>query len=160
MAVQKRYTEEEQIAALELGATMGRRAAVRHLGISPHAFQRWTEKHAKLWSDLRAQDPEVQKQQYARRLEDLAEDAMAVEHDAIARASSLLKDASAKDTAALLKGLSTSRATAVAGGRATRGEPDIHEHNINFPDLEAAMERLLGGGAPPALPVRNEAEAK
>lgn len=160
MRAARKYTEEEQHAALELAVAVGRRAAIRELGISAATFQKWTEKHAKLWSDLRANDPEAQKRGFAGRLEDVAENALAVEHEAIERAAALLPGATPKDLASLLKALSGSRATATIGAKATRGEAETVEHNINFPALEQAMERLLGAPADqPALQVPNEAEA-
>jgi transposase-like protein len=48
----RRYAEEEKKAALELGAAVGRNAAVRQLGISKSTFQQWTELYPELWSDL------------------------------------------------------------------------------------------------------------
>jgi hypothetical protein len=151
---------EEEKAALELAIAVGRRAAIRQLGISSATFQKWTEKHAQYWSDLRANDPEAQEKRYVQRLEDVAENALSVEHKAIERAESLIDGASAKDLSGLMKAITGSRATASAGVRAAKNEPDRVEHTINFPALEQAMERLLDQGGPslPALPVENEAE--
>lgn len=155
----KRYTEEEKLAALELGAALGRNAAVRQLNISKATFQRWTEEYPREWSDLRAGDREAQKLGIAQRLEDLAENYTAMEQAALERVETLLPRANAKEIAGLIKAMGASRGVASVGARAARGEdnPD-REININFPAIEAAMERLLEQAAPaPALPVANEA---
>jgi hypothetical protein len=156
------YTEEEKLAALELAAAVGRRAAVRQLGISASTFQRWTETYPQQWSDLRAGDLEAQKQGYAQRLEDLAEQYATLEFQALERVESVLPQSGPKEIAGIIKALGASRGVAAVGARAARGEDrDIVEHNINFPALEAAMERLLErGDQAPQLPthVENEAE--
>jgi hypothetical protein len=157
-----RYTEAEKLAALELGAALGRNAAVRQLGISKHTFQRWTEEFPKQWSDLRAADPEAQKRGYARSLEDLAQSYAALEFQAMERIEALLPRADAKETAALVKAMGSSRGVATVGARAVLNEDrEIVEHNINFPALEQAMERLMEHAPAPQLPlhVDNEAEA-
>ena len=142
------YTESERHAALELAATAGRRAASRQLGVSTATIQKWIEKYPALWSDLRAANPDVQKRGFARRLEDLAEDYLVNEHDAIARAAKLLPEADAKETAALMKAMGSARMAATTGSRQVLPEAEIHEHNINFPALEAAIERLLDSATP------------
>lgn len=147
------YSEEEAKAALELGAALGRRAAIRQLGISSATFQKWTEQYPELWSDLRANDPKAQRHGFARRLEDLAESYTAVEFEALERAEKLIKGADAKEAAALIKALGSARMAATTGSRQVAGDPVEHDHNINFPQLEAAIERLLEkAGAPPELP--------
>ena len=153
------YTESEKKAALELGAAMGRNAAVRELGISKATFQRWTEQFPELWSDLRAGDPEVQKRRFAQRLEDLAERYLGAEHDLLNRVEeNLIPKADPKEAAALIKALGSSRMAATTGSRQIVPEVEHVEHNINFPALEQAMERLLDSAPQPALVVANEAE--
>lgn len=158
----KRYTDEEKKAALELGAALGRNAAVRELGISKSTFQQWTEAFPQLWSDLRAGDREAQKRGYARTLEDLAQQYAAMEFSALERAEGLIKGASVKDTAALIKAMGASRGVATVGARAVLGEDrEIVEHNINFPALEQAMERLLERApAPQELPIHVDNQAE
>lgn len=157
---QKRYTDDEKRAALELGAAVGRRAAIRQLGISPHSFQNWTEEFPELWSDLRAGDREAQKHGFAQRLEDLAEQYSVLEFEALQRAERLIKTADPKELAALIKAMGASRGVAAMGARSLRGEDAEHvEVDINFPQLEKAAEAILArAGTPPALPVANLAE--
>ena len=153
------YTESEKKAALELAAAMGRRAAIRELGISSATFQRWTEQFPELWSDLRAGDPDVQKRRFAMRLEDLAERYLGAEHDLLTRMEDkLIPTADPKESAAMLKAMASGRMAATTGSRQIVPEVEHVEHNINFPALEQAMERLLDGAPQPALVVDNEAE--
>lgn len=154
------YSEEQRLAALELAAAVGPKPAAQHLGIARASIYRWINMYPREWSDLRAGDPEAQKRGIATRLEDLADRYAAAEHDMLDRVEdTLIGNADAKEAAALLKAMGSSRQTATVGARAARGDDhDIHEHNINFPQLEAAMELLLNGAPAPALPVPNEAE--
>lgn len=156
----KRYTREEALAAMELAVAIGRRAAVRQLGISNGTFQRWTVKYPQEWSDLRAGDPDAQKKGFSKSLEELAQEYIAAEHDILDEISDgQFKPKDAKEAAALLKAMGSSRQTATVGARGAMNEPELHEHNINFPQIEQAMERLLASAAPaPALQVPNEAE--
>jgi hypothetical protein len=155
----RRYAEEEKKAALELGAAVGRNAAVRQLGISKSTFQQWTELYPELWSDLRRGDREAQKLGIAGRLEDLAEQYTSLEFEALERAEKLIKTADAKELAALIKAMGGSRGVASVGARALRGEDaERVEHNINFPQIEQALERVLAQAPQPALVVENEAE--
>lgn len=156
----KLYTDDERRAALEMAAAHGRRAAIRHLGISTSTFQKWTERYPDLWSALRANDREAQKKRYAQNLEDLADSYAATEFEAIERAERLIKTADAKETAALIKAMGSSRGAAAVTAQRARGElVEHHEHHIDFPQIEAAMERLLESSAPQLpLPVENEAE--
>ena len=155
------YDEAQKKAALELGAAVGRNAAVRQLGIAKSTFQRWTEQYPEFWSDLRAGDREAQKHGFAQRLEDLADQYTAMEFAALERAEKLIRTADAKELAALVKAMGGSRGVATVGARGFRGEDhEVVDHNINFPQLERAVEAVLDrAGPPPALPVRNEAEA-
>lgn len=155
------YPEEFQRAALELAAVVGIRAAGRQLHISKTSITRWVEDHAEYWSELRSGNVEAQKVGFAQRLEDLAENYTATEQDAIERAQELLADGDldAKELAALIKALGSSRGVATAGARAIRGEDrTAQEVNVNFPQLERAMEALLNGAAPPPLPTTNLAD--
>ena len=145
----KHYTEDEQKAALELAAAIGPTAAGRQLDINRATIYKWAQVHAKLWSDLRAGDPTVQRRNFAIRLEDLADRYGATENDLLDQIDAgrhAPKDA--KEAAALLKAMSSGRMAAVAGARQMSGEPETVEHTINFPALEQAMERLLGQGGP------------
>lgn len=154
----KEYTEADQHAALELAATVGIKPAARHLGINRTTIHRWIDKHPKLWSDLRAGDPAAHRRGFAANLEDLAERYAGAEHDLLERIEEgRIKPKDAKEAAALMKAMGSSRQAAVAGARTLSGEPETVEHTINFPALEAAMERLLdqGGTSPRALPVPN-----
>lgn len=154
------YTDDEKKAALELAAAMGRRAAIRELGISSSAFQRWTEQFPEFWSDLRAGDPEVQKRRFAQRLEDLAERYLGAEHDLLERVEDkLIPKADPKEAAALIKALGSSRMAATTGSRQIVPEVERVEHNINFPALEQAMNAVLErANEQPALVVENESE--
>lgn len=159
--VPKRYTEESKRAALELGAAVGRNAAIRQLGISKATFQRWTEEFPEFWSDLRAGDREAQKLGIAQRLEDLAEQYTSLEFEALERAEKLIKTADPKELAALIKAMGSSRGVATVGARGYRGE-DAHtvDHNINFPALEAAANAILDRAESQPLLVANEADVE
>lgn len=157
----KAYTEGDRKAALELAAAVGVRPAARHLDVHPSTIYKWIELYPRLWSDLRAGDPKAAKHRIAQNLEDLAQRYADAESDLLERVEDeLIKNADPKEAAALLKAMGSSRQAAVAGARTISGEPEVHEHNINFPELEAAMERLLSGGtSAPALPLKVENEA-
>lgn len=161
MKSQRNFTQEDRRAALRLAISIGRRAAVRQLGISSASFQRWTEMEAEYWSSLRAGDPEQQQAQFAGRLEDLAEQYVDAELDALERAQKLIKTADAKETAALIKAMGSSRGLATVNARATRGQDaDKLDVNINFPQIEQALERILDtAGTQSALPVPNLADS-
>lgn len=157
------YDESERHAALELAASVGVKPAAEHLGIARATLYRWIDRYPQLWSDLRAGDPQAQRRRVAHRLEDLADRYLAAEQDLLAKVEAgdiAAKDA--KEAAALIKAMGSSRQAAVAGSRTISGESEVVQHNINFPALEEAMERLLSAGDPPPsppLPVANEADA-
>lgn len=151
--------EADRLAALELAAAVGPKAASRHLGIARASIYRWIDLYPQQWSDMRAGDPEANRRGIARRLEDLASRYGEAEHELLDRVQDkLIKTADAKEAAALIKAMGSSRQTATVGARATLGEPEVVEHNINFPQIERAMEQLLNQSQQPALPVPNEAE--
>lgn len=154
------YTEEERHAALELAAATSIRGAATHLGINRMSIYRWIDMYPELWSTLQ-HDPKYGKRKIAERLELLADRYAASEHDLldkIEQGEMAPKDA--KEAAALLKAMGSSRQAAVAGSRTMSGEPETVEHNINFPQLEQAMQALLAQAPPPLpLPVPNEAES-
>lgn len=154
------YTEAEQHAALELGAAVGRNAAVRKLGISKSTFQKWTERWPELWSSLRAGDRTVQRRRIAQSLEDLADSYTALEFEALERAEKLIKTADAKELSGLIKAMGSSRGVATVGARGYRGEDAEHiEIEVNFPVLEAAAKAILERAQPqPALEVANVAD--
>lgn len=158
------YAPEERHAALELAATTSIRAAAQKLGVGRSTIYRWIDMYPQLWSDLRAGDPTAGKRKVAQRLEDLADRYTAAEHDLLEKIEEGgIKAGDAKEAAALLKAMGSSRQAATVGARTISGDHDVVEHNINFPALEAAMERLLEGAtAPPPAPlaVRNEAESQ
>lgn len=153
------YSDEEKKKALELGAAVGRNAAVRKLGISKASFQRWTEEFPEFWSDLRSDRP-AQKSRVAQNLEDLADSYTSMEFEALERAEKLIKTADPKELAALIKAMGASRGVATVGARGYRGEDaQVIEHTIDFPALEKAAAAILGRAEPqPALVVENEAE--
>lgn len=154
------YSDDEKHAALELAAQLGVRPAARHLGITSKTLYRWASDFPQLWSDLRAGDTNATKTRVAANLVDLAERYAEAENDLLEKIEDGdIAATDAKEAAALLKAMGSSRQAAVAGARTVSGEPEQHEHTINFPAIEQAMERLLGGGgqnpATPALVVEN-----
>lgn len=154
----KRYTDDDARAALELGARIGIRRAVAELGIAKSTFHAFTKRLPEVWSDLRSQHRQAYRESTAGALEDLAEGYMEAEAAAVERAATLLPQADAKEAAALIKAMGSSRGVAIGNARSLRGEADAtSELNINFPALEQAMARILEAPAPP-LPVLNEAE--
>lgn len=156
----KEYTEEERKAGLELAATIGISAAARHLDVTRKTIHRWATRYPQFWSDLRAGDPTAHRKGFAYRLEDLADRYTGAEHDLLDDIEDgKLQPKDAREAAALLKAMGSSRQAAVAGARTVSGDPDqIVEHTVNFPALEQAMERLLDQApAAPALVVENEA---
>ncbi len=156
------FSDEDQQAALRLAARIGLRATSRELGVSMTALAKWRNKYPQLWSDLiQAQDKEQKVAGFADRVDELAEAYADVELEALDRAAKLIPQADGKELAALGRMLSQGRTTAVSTSGRLRGEPDErHELSINFGQIEAAMERLLGGATEaPALPVPNLADA-
>jgi transposase-like protein len=158
---EREYAESERHAALELAASAGVSAAARELGLNRSTIYRWIDKYPKLWSDLKAGDRTAGRRRIADRLEDLADRYAANEHDLLERIEDgTISAKDAKEAAALLKAMGSGRIGAIAGVRSITNESESLEVNINFPAIEAAMERLLDSAAPPpALPVVNEAEA-
>lgn len=158
---ESKYSDDEKRAALELGATVGRNAACRQLGISKSLFQKWTEQFPELWSSLRSGDRTVHRTRVAQNLEDLAEQYAAVELDALERAEKLVPRANARELAALMKAMGSSRGVATVGARGYRGEDaDRLEIDINFGSLEAAAQAILESVSEQrALPTPNLAEA-
>lgn len=159
------YSDEEKKAALDLAARIGIRAAARELGLGGGALtiRRFREALPEYWSDLMAGGhvAPARRTRTAESLEDLAEAYADREFEAIERAEKLIKTADAKELAALIKAMGSSRTGATAGARGYRGE-DVQtvEHNVNFAALEKAAELLLARAPdPPALPVPNLAEA-
>lgn len=148
----KRFTEDQKKQALLLGASIGRNGAVRELGISKSTFHRWTEQFPRVWSDAIAKrDTEFQKQ-IASQFEDLAENYTEAEQAAISAALEQIQtgDLDAKELAALIKAMGSSRGLASVNARQARGEPDKSiDINVNFPALEAAAEAILDRAPPP-----------
>lgn len=156
----REYSEEEVHAALELAASTSVASAGRHLGIGRATLYRWIDRYPKLWSDLIGGDYRHGRRKIAERLEVLADRYTAAEHDILDEIEGgKLKPKDAKEAAALIKAMGSSRGVAVAGVRSITGEADVSEVNINFPALEQAMERLLSGGPDRPLLVENEADA-
>jgi hypothetical protein len=134
------YVESDKLAALKLGAQIGISAAARELSINRKSFYRWIEEFPEQWSDL-------QKVRSAR-LDDLVDRYSSAEDKAIDRAIQLLDGEGdpldARDTAALIKAMGSSRQAATVGARQVRGDPDqTATLQVNFPALEAAAEALL-----------------
>lgn len=153
----REFLPEEKKAALEYAAVHGIRAAGRAFDVSHTTILSWEDEFPELWSELRAGTEEAHKIGFARRLEDLAEGYAGVERAALERAEHLIPGANAKELAALVKAMGSARGVATTGARTVRGDPDnVTEVQINFPQLEKAMERLLDQAEPP-LQLPNEA---
>jgi transposase-like protein len=136
------FSEEDKLAALQLGAEIGVSVACRELGISRRSFYKFVHDLPVKWSEL-------QKSRSAR-LDELADRYAAAENDAIDRAEQILPKADAKEVAALIKAMGSSRGAAAANARQGRGDPDKSvELNVNFPQLEAAAEKILALAPPP-----------
>lgn len=158
---QSPYTDAEKRAALELAAAIGTKPAARRLGITPHSIRNWREQFPEMWSDLRSDAPK-RKTRAAENLEDLEEGYSALEFEAMDRAEKLIKTADAKELAALIKAMGSSRGLASVGARSYRGD-DVQriEHTIDFPALEAAAQAILRRAEDrPALEVTNLAEER
>ena len=155
------YEEDERHAALELAAVVGVTAAAAQLNVNRASIYRWINQYPQLWSDLRAGDPAAHKRGIAVRLEDLADRYAGAEHAILDDVEAgKISPRDAKEAAAMLKAFGSSRQAAVAGARQITGEPEQHEHHIDFPQIEAAMEALLNSARPePALLTTNLAEA-
>lgn len=166
MAGPAHYSMDEQITALKLAARIGSNAAARELGVSTSTINRFKHWNPKIWSDLMAAPdvPNARRQRTAESLEDLADAYTEREFEAADRAKKLIPRADAKELAALMKAMGSSRHYATAGGRAHRGEDvQVVEHNINFAALEQAAQAILnrGNGGPQLpMPVDNLAEAE
>lgn len=160
------FTREDKLAALALGGAIGRRAACKELGLSHSVFQRFTEEFPKEWSEaIQGRDPEQIGKSLAAQFEELIEGYTEAEQEAITQALSLLKDKNAdldaKELAALIKAMGSSRGVAAVNARQARGEPDKNiDVNINFPQLEQAAEAILAKApTAPALPAPNLEES-
>lgn len=154
------FTKEEKLAGLALAGARGRRAACRELGLSHSVFQRWTEQFPKEWSEaLQGRDGLEIGKSLASQFEELIEGYTEAEQVAVKRALEALEDPDidAKEIAALIKAMGSSRGVAAVNARQARGEPDKSvDVNINFPQLEQAAEAILAKAPPtPALPVPN-----
>jgi transposase-like protein len=153
------YSEEDKKAALRLAATIGLRPACRELDIAKSLLAKWQQQYPELWSDLRAGRADQFRENFTQRLEELAVDYADTEQRLVDRALKILDEADARETATLIKAIGSSRQGATITARQARGEPDkTLQLNIDFPMLEAAMERILNQGHQPALPVPNLAE--
>lgn len=161
--IRNKYSEDFKLKALKLGAARGRRTAIRELGISSASFQTWTERYPKEWSEALAErDAEIGKE-LAIQFEELIEGYTEAEQKAIGKVLAKLDDddLDAKELAALVKALGSSRGVAAVNARQARGEPDkTVDVNVNFPQLEQAAEAILAKAPPrPALQVENLEES-
>ena len=152
------FSEADRKAAMELAATVGVKPAAEHLGISRASIYRWIDMYPTYWSDLKKGDRAAQKLNIAGQLENLADRYTAFEHEALDRAETLIKTADAKGAAALIRASSGARGVAAVGAARMREEDrEVIEHQINVPQLEQAMQALLGQAPQPVL-VENVAE--
>ena len=149
------YSDEEIRAGLELAATTNILSASKELHVGRATIYRWINRFPELWSDLNA-GREKPQYGFGDQLERLAERYTEAEHEALDKVDKLLEESEqldAKELAALIKAMGSSRAVAAAGARAEKGQHDVIEHQINFPQLEQAMAALLEQTAqPPAIP--------
>jgi transposase-like protein len=155
----QRYSDEERTAALELAANTSIMGAAKALGITRGTLYDWIRKYPEKWSDLRA-DPTAGKRKVAQQLDVLVERYTDVEHDMLDKVESgeiVAQDA--KEAAALMKAFGGNRQAAIAGSRSISGDPDVVEHNVNFPQIEKLMAQMLETAQQPALVVPNEAES-
>ena len=154
MKQRRQFTEEQKKAALELSVTVGLAEAGRQFDVDRTTMWRWTKQFPEFYSDVTAGKREAQKLGIATQLEALAESYAEVEFQAIERAEKLIKTADAKEAAALIKAMGSSRGVAAVNARQTRGE-DVEriEHNINFPALEAAAALMLERAEQRAEPI-------
>lgn len=149
------YLPQEKESALRLTAKIGITAAARELGLDRKTIARFREQMPEFWSELMANGDVApsRRQRQAESLEDLADAYTEREFEALSRAEKLIKTASAKELAALMRAMGASRGLATVGARAHRGE-DVQQvdHNINFPALEqAAMAILERAPKPPSI---------
>lgn len=160
----RRYTKEFKLQALALAGARGRSAAIRELGLSSSTFQNWTQEFPKEWSEaLGDRSADSIAKNLAIQFEELVEGYTEAEQKAITKALDILdeQDLDAKEIAALIKSMGSSRGVAAVNARQARGEPDKSvDVNINFPQLEQAAEAILAAAPPaPALPVPNLEES-
>jgi transposase len=152
------YTEEEMFAVLELAATTSIKNAARVTDVARNTIYRWIDRYPDKWSDL-VVDPTKGKRKVAQKLDVLVERYTAVEHEMLNDLEKRETPQDPKELAAVLKAVGSNRQAAVAGSRSISGDPEVHEHNVNFPAIEALMADMLASVKPPAaLPVPNEAD--
>jgi transposase len=151
------YTEEEMLAVLELAATTSIKNAARVTSVTRNTIYRWIDRYPERWSAL-VVEPSRGKRKVAQKLDVLVERYTELEHDMLEDLEKRDTPEDPKELAAVLKAVGSNRQAAVAGSRSISGDPEVHEHNINFPQIEAMMARMLEQAAPPALQVENEAE--
>lgn len=137
-------TREEEIRAVELAAVHGAKATADKLGIKPKTLENWCyRKYRKQYAEFREGKMSEWRSAFAANMEDLAEQYGEAEKLAVEEALKLLRsgDVDAKEIAALVKSMGSSRATAASTAHRARGE---HDHKdvleINFPQLEQALE--------------------
>lgn len=156
-----RYLDAEKEAALRLTAKIGITAAARELGLDRTTISRFRHQMPAFWSTL-VSDSDVapnRRRRIAEDLEDLSDAYTEREFEALTRAEKLIKTADAKELAAMMRAMGSSRHTASHGARAYRGEDvQVVEHNINFAALEQAAQAILERATPKTLVVENLAE--
>lgn len=143
------YPEADRLAALELASQIGMKPAARQLGLPRATLYRWRDMYPKQWTDFNL--GKEHRLRTAENLEDLAARYTDAEHDALEKVEEMLTNGrlDPKELAALIKALGASRGVATAGAQRARGDNQVVEHNINFPQLEQAMQALLSSGEPP-----------
>jgi transposase len=148
------YTEEEMLAVLELAATTSIKNAARVTSVTRNTIYRWIDRYPERWSAL-----VVEPSRGKRKVAVLVERYTELEHDMLEDLEKRDTPEDPKELAAVLKAVGSNRQAAVAGSRSISGDPEVHEHNVNFPAIEALMADMLASVKPPAaLPVPNEAD--
>lgn len=145
-------TYEDKLRAVELAAVHGITSTAEKLGLELKTLESWCYRsHRKQYAEFREGKMSEWRSSFAAGMEDLAEKYGEAETLAVEQALKLLRsgDVDAKEIAALVKSMGSSRATAASTAHRARGDADSKsELEINFPALEQAMEALLGRKGP------------
>lgn len=149
----KTYSKEARLRGVELAAIHGIAATARAMDVNYDTLKAWCyQQFRNEYSEFRAGKLSEWRQDFAAKMEDLTEHYGDVEALALEEARKQIEggDLEAKDLASLIKGMGAARASASSVSTRARGEPDrLEEHRINVPQLEQAIEALLGRKGPP-----------
>lgn len=146
MAIARDYPDDFVDKALALAATIGIRPAARQLEIPFQTLDRWT-KHpeaAARWSELRRIHAPKWRERAAVPLEQLVDEYSEALAKALAKADRAIEEMDPKDLGNFIRSIAVAQGVAADHVGKLRGQPThVTEVNVNVPQLEQAMQKLL-----------------